>query len=647
MTRKTLSFLFASLGLACLAVTASALPDSFSLTPAPAGTFGGWIQNGAHPYTLLTGNCFNLMVEALTPAGVRDITYNGPALLEQFALNSAGGTSSDPVVGISRADKVGTADMLGRSSMTITLTAGVYTFGAGDNLSTQLCFYAASRAPNDYESIHATGDFRLRVSTPGAAGISPGYIVWHNTSQQMILVPPIQGHVPASITGTTGTISAQRLGSPFRMTAKLTDAYWNRILKDNRTGDVVRFITSNSYVGLNPVQVAMVDGMIDTVGTVSDQSVCNSTITITAEDITANTNNGFIRSDAVQIYISPCTSGEPGGPPQNEGFFQLTAPATATAGQSFTMEIIVHNVTIANGTGDVPYKGQIVPLVATGPGVYEFGTGILGASSFDFSIDDNAPDPSNSTQTYTQTYNKSGVIWIELLATDPAALAGATAMIGPIQIFPGAPSAILASASPAIMGPLGTSIITLSAVDLYNNGIPGKTLYVQMLTGTQSHLNLGGIEGAFFGVLTNALGQATLELHSGEISENVRLRVYAPPPTPLADVNLNVVVTLLGDANLAAYPSPVLITQRQLNIEYKLDEDSDVKLVITDLFGHEVYRRTYASGAEGGRAGFNVVKWDGRSGSGEKAAVGVYGLHLEIASRSQTTKRKTRFGVRK
>lgn len=645
--KKVLPSVYASLALICAAVPGRAAPDSFSITPAVQGTFGGWTQNGAHPYTLLTGNCYNLTVEALKADGTRDTSYNGPVLLEQYALNSAGSAAA-PVVGISKANSVGTSDMLGLSSMTVTLTAGVYTFGAGDNLSTQICFYAASRAPNDYESINTVGDFKLKASTTAASGIGPGYIVWHNSSQQMLLIPPIQGHVPGSVNGSTGAVAAQRLGSPFRLTAKLTDAYWNRILKDSRTGDILRFTASNSYVGLNPVQVAMVDGMIDTVATVADQSVCNSTITITVEDITANTNNGFIRSDAVDIYISTCTGGGGFPPILQQGYFQLSVPSAITAGVPFSMDVLAKNVQIDNGTGDLQYKGQLVPLVATAPGVYDFAPGTLGVSAFDFNADDNAADPSDFTNNIAnQTYNKTGIIWIELLASKPDALAGASAIAGPIQVFPGAASAISASAVPSVIGPLSVSTITVAEVDAFGNGIPGKTLYVQLVTGAQSRLSLGGVSDTFFRVLTDASGHAALMLNSGQISEKVRLRIYAPAADALPDVYLDLVVSLLGNASLAAYPSPVLITRRPLSVEYRLDEDSEVKAVITDSFGHEVWRETYAPGSAGGQAGFNVVQWYGKAGSGEKVAAGVYGLHLEISARGQTRRLKTRFGVRK
>ncbi|HAT73362.1 MAG TPA: hypothetical protein DCS63_11165 [Elusimicrobia bacterium] len=652
MMKKIIPLVYASLSLGCFAVSArAAAPNSFSITPAAQGDFGGWPQNGAHPYTLLTGNCYNLTVEALKADGTRETSYTGPVLLEQFALNSAG-SAATPVVGISQAGNIGTSNMLGLSSVTVTLTDGVYTFGAGDQLGTQICFYAASRAPNDYESIATVGDFKLKASTPTATipGVSSGYIVWHNSAQQMLMIPPIQGHVPASVSGSTGTVSPQVLGSPFRLTAKLTDAYWNRILKDSRTSDTLRFTASNSYVGLNPVQVAMTDGMVDTVATVTDKSVCNSTITLTVEDITANTNNGFIRSDTVDVYIATCT--DSGGvviPPQNEGYFQIANyPTSIIAGSNFTMDVVAKNVTIGDTSGDVQYKGQLVPLTAIAPGIYDFAPGTLGVSVFDFNATDHAVDPSDFTQTIAnQTYNKTGIIWLELLAAKPDALSGASALAGPIQVFPGAASAISASASPAVIGPLSASVITVAEVDAFGNGIPGKTLYLQMVEGTQSRLSLNGVQDTFFRVLTDASGRAVLNLNSGQISEKVRLRVYAPAADALSEVYLDLTVSLLGNASLAAYPSPVRITRQPLNMEYRLDENSEVRLTITDAFGHEVYSKTYPAGAAGGLAGFNVVQWDGKAGSGEKAAAGVYGLHLEILARGQTRKLKTRFGISK
>ncbi|MBI4057513.1 MAG: hypothetical protein HY399_08220 [Elusimicrobia bacterium] len=637
------------------------VPDHFDLTPAPQGSFGGWTKSGNHPYSIFAGSCLNLTVEAKNVDGTIDATFNGDVLIQQFSFNVSG-PLTDPVVGISKASA---ADRLGKSSMTVTLANGVYTFGAGNSLSTQICLFRATQAPQDYNGATNRGDLALRANLPSnpngdPAGISPDYTVWHSSPKQMLMVPPIQGYVPASVQGATGTISNQTIGVPFRIATKLTDSYWNQILKDPRTSDTVRFKTSNpTAISLNPTQGAMVDGKIDVTATAISSGVCGSSITVDAEDITANTNNGSIRAASTTIFISSCTGGIP--PTQNEGFFQLSVPGQVIAGQNWSstkMVITVKNVTIPNGSGDLQYQGQLIPLVATSPGVFIPASGNLGVAAFDFSVDDNAADPKDfpctlggstdpdercGSSSY-QTYNVAEVIYVQLIASAPAALAGASAIAGPIQVFPGAASGIVASVSPSVMGPLSIAQISGFLQDQFGNGIPNETLILEVLQGSLD-VGLGAVGNRISFLTTNTQGNATVNFLSGSISEDVKVRVSAQNFPAITPIDLSITVTLLGGKIVAAYPSPVKITQRPLTIEYILDDNSEVEVLITDVFGQEVWKTTYPPGSAGGASGFNVVKWDGRNGIGRTVASGVYGLHLKMTARGQTKEVKTRFGV--
>jgi hypothetical protein len=104
-------------------------------------------------------------------------------------------------------------------------------------------------------------------------------------------------------------------------------------------------------------------------------------------------------------------------------------------------------------------------------------------------------------------------------------------------------------------------------------------------------------------------------------------------------------VSLLSGQILAAYPSPVNINQQPLGIEYHLDQNSDVNLVISDLFGHEVWQQSYPSGGTGGMQGNNKVYWQGQNAAGRTISVGVYIIHMRMSANGQTTTAKAKFGV--
>jgi hypothetical protein len=77
------------------------------------------------------------------------------------------------------------------------------------------------------------------------------------------------------------------------------------------------------------------------------------------------------------------------------------------------------------------------------------------------------------------------------------------------------------------------------------------------------------------------------------------------------------------------YPNPFrpMSSDPNLNkttIAYNLNVDSNVTFIIYDITGREMYRRTFGSGSEGGRAGINQVVWNGRSIFNEVAGNGMY-----------------------
>ncbi|MBI4386752.1 MAG: hypothetical protein HY551_05170 [Elusimicrobia bacterium] len=623
--------------------------DHFEFSPVAPGT-----KSGSHPYAVFAGACQQIAVIARDSTGNTVTSYNGNAVITQWLINYQNGNLLEAAPGISQFSSIGTSNQLGLSSITVTMTNGVYTFGAGGDLSTQLCFYYATRDPQDFNQSPSNpqqnGDLILRATLPD--GTKPGngtsYLGWHNTAQKLLLTAPLQSYVPASQQGSTGAVSAQSIGEQFTLEVRMTDAYWNRIF-DNKTGssesDTVQFTASNAAgISISPFQGAMTEGFRNAFATVISSSICNSTISITASDVT----DPGITSSVVSIYISTCAGGSDPPPPpptQNPGYYQLTVPSVVTAGQSFNMSIVVNNVNISN-VGGLQYSGRLIPLIATSNTTFSPASGTLGTPTFDFTIPQGIVQSSYPV-TISQSYTTAQTIWIQLIAENPVDLSSSSAIGGPILVLPGTPSAITGSATPSTLGALGTSVISLGLVDAFNNGIAGAVLAVQQTAGTQGTLN--GIDPGFTQlVLTDAAGKASLTFISGTASEDVNIRASAQAYPAITAKNIPIAVSLLGNATISAYPSPVTITQRPLTIEYKLAQASEVKLTITDLFGQEIWKASFSAGGAGGAAGHNRVSWDGKNGRGTTVAVGIYVVHMEAnANGAKVVDTKYRFGVKK
>jgi hypothetical protein len=83
----------------------------------------------------------------------------------------------------------------------------------------------------------------------------------------------------------------------------------------------------------------------------------------------------------------------------------------------------------------------------------------------------------------------------------------------------------------------------------------------------------------------------------------------------------------------------------QTTITYTLNGDSDVTITIYDLLGYAVKTLSYTAGAEGGMAGPNFVKWDGRNGSGNLVSKGGYVARIKVKSPNGSSEVIRKIGV--
>ncbi|MDI6731241.1 MAG: PKD domain-containing protein [Candidatus Margulisbacteria bacterium] len=73
------------------------------------------------------------------------------------------------------------------------------------------------------------------------------------------------------------------------------------------------------------------------------------------------------------------------------------------------------------------------------------------------------------------------------------------------------------------------------------------------------------------------------------------------------------------------YPNPFKpVSAQTTTIKYTLTADGDIKVLIFDITGKQIWSNLYASGSEGGKAGANYVTYDGKNAFGSALGNGVY-----------------------
>ncbi len=92
-----------------------------------------------------------------------------------------------------------------------------------------------------------------------------------------------------------------------------------------------------------------------------------------------------------------------------------------------------------------------------------------------------------------------------------------------------------------------------------------------------------------------------------------------------------------GVTELSAYPSPLRAGAENATIAYLLGENADADLTIYDVFGSLVRHFHFSAGSLGGRQ-LNEVPWDGRNGSGDPVANGVYIIQVNSTGHRARTK---------
>lgn len=72
------------------------------------------------------------------------------------------------------------------------------------------------------------------------------------------------------------------------------------------------------------------------------------------------------------------------------------------------------------------------------------------------------------------------------------------------------------------------------------------------------------------------------------------------------------------------YPNPFNPGTGATEIGYQLTQDSQIDIYIYSVLGQRIWKRSYAAGVEGGKAGYNKVSWDGWSDFNVMVANDIY-----------------------
>jgi hypothetical protein len=101
---------------------------------------------------------------------------------------------------------------------------------------------------------------------------------------------------------------------------------------------------------------------------------------------------------------------------------------------------------------------------------------------------------------------------------------------------------------------------------------------------------------------------------------------------------------------IAIYPNPAIMSEsenRQIQIQYFLSKDAEVKIEIFSISGESIFSQEYVRGAQGGKFGLNgknrEIAWRGKNQQGDKISPGIYICRIlakDESGHSQTEYRK-------
>ena len=406
---------------------------------------------------------------------------------------------------------------------------------------------------------------------------------------RVLVLAPGESPAPGTVSGRTGTATAQSINYAFTLTVLATDQWWNPVTGPT---DVVHIACGDPLAQI-PADQAMVDGQ-------AEMSLRLSTGGFQQITVTDATNPARTGSTSTVEAIS-------------SGFHLVASvsPSTAQAGGFFTV-----TVKVTNDAGSVIQEiNSFVTIEAQNASTQAPGRGTLQTTSFQLL---------QGQRSISETYTFSEPIII--VAHDDAGNAPAQSNV--ITITPGAPSAVHLASNPTWIGANKHGTLTARVVDAYENGVPDRPVTFAILSGTGSVTPTDSV--------TDANGDAQADFLSPRQPEVDHIQASSGAFT--ADLNLEVayVDPTAGGGFVTNFPNPFHPPSEPTTLAYKLDDQASVTIRIFTQTGQLVRRIQYDRGAPGGLAGLNQLVWDGRNGDGQVVSSGGYLVLIEAAGPGET-----------
>jgi hypothetical protein len=287
------------------------------------------------------------------------------------------------------------------------------------------------------------------------------------------------------------------------------------------------------------------------------------------------------------------------------------SPSSALAGQAFTLA-----VRVTNDAGSVIREiNSLVTVEVQNASTRAPGRGTLLTTQFQLL---------QGQRSITETYSFAEPV-VFIVRDDAGNAPGIT---GVIDIQPGAPSAIELTSTPSWLGGNKHATVSARLVDAFGNGVPGRPMDFQLLSGTGTLVALD--------VLTDTSGVARADFLSPRQPERDRLRATSGILT--ADLEIEVALVDPGAPGgvVTNYPNPFHPGEGSTTIAWKLDDDATVTLRLFTQSGDLVREEIFPRGGAGGLAGLNQWAWNGRNGDGTPVASGGYVLLIEAQGTGET-----------
>jgi hypothetical protein len=258
--------------------TDGTIPDGASAAT-PAYVLQGFTFSNISQKNQSAGVPLNITIRAVDPAGNLVSGFNGDVTLQEVTSYGPGRTSP----------------------ATVTFTNGQWSGG--------VTMYRADETSINRGNVNLTA---FLASAPSKNGTSDPFTVHPGGLARIQAVVPGQTPLPGSISGVTGSPSAQAAGTAFPVDAWATDAYWNPV----GSGDNVRLTSSDAQMA--PVSGVLSNGWRQftvTLRTVGNQTLTSADLTNgSVQGMTTaaiNVISSAVHHFAIDPIASPVTAGTP------------------------------------------------------------------------------------------------------------------------------------------------------------------------------------------------------------------------------------------------------------------------------------------------------------------------------------------------